>query len=79
MFASQVVNAVLLPLHAIALQMLIRDPKIMGDLRPGRLSLGLGWMGVIVIVACISALAVSWITSNSDVPVERDVPAASSR
>lgn len=79
MFASQVVNAVLLPLHAIALQMLIRDPKIMGDLRPGRLSLGLGWMGVIVIIACISALAVSWITSNSEVPVERDVPAASSR
>ena len=79
MFASQVVNAVLLPLHAIALQMLIRDPKIMGDLRPGRLSLGLGWMGVIVIIACISALAVSWITSNSDASVQRDVPAESSR
>lgn len=79
MFASQVVNAVLLPLHAIALQMLIRDPKIMGDLRPGRLSLGLGWLGVIAIVACISALAVSWITSNSDMPVEPDIPAASAR
>jgi Mn2+/Fe2+ NRAMP family transporter len=79
MFASQVVNAVLLPLHAIALQMLIRDPKIMGDLRPGKVTLGLGWLGVIIIVACIGALAVSWITSHSDGSVEPDVAVAPSR
>lgn len=64
MYASQVVNAVLLPLHAIALQMLASDPTIMGESKPGKLMLASGWFGVVLIVACIGALAVSWITSR---------------
>jgi Mn2+/Fe2+ NRAMP family transporter len=64
MYASQVVNAVLLPLHAIALQMLASDPTIMGESKPGKLMLAAGWFGVVLIVACIGALAVSWITSR---------------
>ena len=64
MYASQVVNAILLPLHAIALQMLASDPLIMGESKPGKLMLAAGWFGVVLIVACIGALAVSWITSR---------------
>ncbi len=64
MYASQVVNAVLLPLHTIALQMLASDPTIMGESKPGKLMLASGWFGVVLIVACIGALAVSWITSS---------------
>lgn len=64
MYASQVVNAILLPLHAIAIQMLASDPSIMGDSKPGKLMLAAGWFGVVLIVACIGALALSWITSR---------------
>ena len=61
-YASQVVNAVLLPLHVVALQLLASDPAVVGSAKPGRLSLGLGWLGVVLIVACVAALAVSWMT-----------------
>lgn len=64
MYASQVVNAILLPLHAIAIQMLASDPSIMGESKPGKLMLAAGWFAVVLIVACIGALAVSWITSR---------------
>ena len=64
MYASQVVNAVLLPLHAIALQMLASDPKIMGESKSGKITLASGWFGVVLIVTCIGALAVSWATSR---------------
>jgi len=64
MYASQVVNAVLLPLHAIALQLLASDPKIMGESKSGKITLVVGWFGVVMIVACIGALAVSWSTSG---------------
>jgi Mn2+/Fe2+ NRAMP family transporter len=59
MYASQVVNAVLLPLHAIALQLLASDKTIMGESRSGKLMLAGGWFGVTLIVLCIGALAVS--------------------
>ena len=62
MYASQVVNAVLLPLHAVALQLLASDPIIMGESRSGKWMLAAGWCGVVMIVTCIGALAVSWIT-----------------
>ena len=64
MYASQVVNAVLLPLHAIALQLLASDRAIMGESKSGKLMQYLGWFGVVLIVACIGALAVSWVTSR---------------
>ena len=62
-YASQVVNAVLLPLHVVALQMLASDPAVMGAARPGRLSFAAGWVGVALITMCVGALAVSWIVS----------------
>lgn len=64
MYASQVVNAVLLPLHAIALQLLASDSSIMGESKSGKMMLASGWFGVVLIIACIAALAGSWITTR---------------
>ena len=63
MYASQVVNAVLLPLHVIALQLLAGDQTVMGASRSGKIMRGFGWFGVAMIIACIVALAVSWTAS----------------
>ena len=63
MYASQVVNAVLLPLHVIALQLLATDSTIVGASKSGKLMLRFGWFGVVLIIACIGALGVSWVAS----------------
>jgi len=60
-YMTQVVNAVLLPLHVIALQLLAADVALMGAARPGRWSLGAGWVGVALILACVGALAWNWL------------------
>ena len=62
-YMSQVVNAVLLPLHVVALQMLVSDRGIVGDARPGRATLTAGWIGIALIVACVGALGWSWLGS----------------
>jgi Mn2+/Fe2+ NRAMP family transporter len=61
-YSSQVVNAVLLPLHVVALQLLARDPKVVGDAKIGGVSTIFGWTGVVLTVACVGALALSWIS-----------------
>ena len=60
-YTSQVVNAVLLPLHVIALQLLTNDRSITGAVRPGRASRAAGWVSIALILACVGALAWSWI------------------
>jgi Mn2+/Fe2+ NRAMP family transporter len=60
-YTSQVVNAVLLPLHVIALQLLARDVRIMGEARSGLPAQIAGWTSIALIVACIAALIGSWI------------------
>jgi Mn2+/Fe2+ NRAMP family transporter len=60
-YTSQVVNAVLLPLHVIALQLLASDASITGAVRPGRASRAAGWVSIALILACVGALAWSWI------------------
>lgn len=60
-YTSQVVNAVLLPLHVIALQVLAGDPAIMGAARPAGWARSAGWAGVVLILACVGALGWSWI------------------
>jgi Mn2+/Fe2+ NRAMP family transporter len=59
-YTSQVVNAVLLPLHAIALQWLVNDASITGTARPGFWSRVAGWVSIALILACVGALAWSW-------------------
>lgn len=60
-YASQVVNAVMLPLHVIALQLLTRDPRVMGTARSGPWVALAGWVSIGLIVACVLALAASWL------------------
>lgn len=55
-YLSQVVNAVLLPLHAFALILLVRDPAIVGTARPRPWMLGAAWTSLGLIVACVAAL-----------------------
>ena len=60
-FMSQVVNAVLLPLHVIALQLLAGNAAIMGTARQGQWSRAAGWGSIALILACIGALVGSWL------------------
>lgn len=55
-YFSQVVNAILLPLHVIALQFLAADRKVMGEATLGKGTLVMGWIGVGVIVVCVGGL-----------------------
>jgi len=62
-YTSQVVNAVILPLHVIALYLLASNVEIMGDARIGLASRIASWASIALIIACIVALAVSWLRS----------------
>jgi len=56
-YSSQVVNAVLLPLHVTALILLARDPAILGEARPRPWMLASAWVSLALILACVGALA----------------------
>jgi Mn2+/Fe2+ NRAMP family transporter len=60
-YLTQVVNAVLLPLHVIALILLARDPAIVGEARPARWVLTAAWLSLALILLCVGALASSWL------------------
>jgi Mn2+/Fe2+ NRAMP family transporter len=60
-YSSQVVNAVVLPLHVIALQLLSSDANICGSARSGKWTRMAGWVSISLILACVAALAWSWI------------------
>ena len=62
-YTSQVVNAVMLPLHVIALYLLASDTSIMGDARLGAKARVASWVSIALIIACILALARSWVMS----------------
>jgi len=62
-YASQVVNAVLLPLQVVALLLLAGDRAVVGDAGPGKISLLAGWVGVSLVVTCVGALVVNWLSS----------------
>jgi Mn2+/Fe2+ NRAMP family transporter len=60
-YTSQVVNAVLLPLHVIALQLLAGSAAIMGAARSTRWERVAGWVSIALILACVVALGRSWV------------------
>ena len=60
-YASQVVNAVLLPLHVVALQLLASDPASRRRCAAGTVGVHRGLGGLALILACVGALAWSWI------------------
>lgn len=59
-YFSQVVNAVLLPLHVVALQLLASNSSLMGNARSGSASRLAGWASISLICACLVALMLSW-------------------
>jgi Mn2+/Fe2+ NRAMP family transporter len=63
-YSSQVVNAVLLPLHLIALQLLASDKALMGDAHSDRNTVIVGWISIFLVFACIAALTMSWLGSS---------------
>ena len=64
MYASQVVNAVLLPLHVIALLLLAGNRQIMGQHMAGPKALACGWFFLVLIIVSILALVASWVTQE---------------
>ena len=60
-YSSQVVNAVLLPLHVIALQLLASDKTLMGEAHSDRSTVIAGWISIVLVFACIAALTLSWL------------------
>jgi Mn2+/Fe2+ NRAMP family transporter len=56
-YASQVVNAVVLPLHLVALLLLAGDGQLMGELRASRAEAVLGWGSVVLVLACVGTMA----------------------
>jgi Mn2+/Fe2+ NRAMP family transporter len=55
-YSSQVVNAVVLPLHVVALQLLSSDGALMGEARSTSWVRAGGWISIALIVACVGAL-----------------------
>jgi len=62
-YSSQVINAVLLPLHVVALHLLARDAGLMGDARSRGVATLAERAGIAVIVACVLALSWSWMST----------------
>lgn len=60
-YTSQVVNAIMLPLHVIALHLLARDSGIMGNSSSSTASRIASSVSIALIIACISALIFSWL------------------
>lgn len=62
-YTSQVVNAVMLPLHVIALHLLASDASIMGVAKSSKTSMIASCVSIALISACIAALTTSWISA----------------
>jgi Mn2+/Fe2+ NRAMP family transporter len=58
-YSSQVVNAVLLPLHVVALLLLAQDAKLMGESRIGKPTRFAAGVSIALILACVGTLAFS--------------------
>jgi Mn2+/Fe2+ NRAMP family transporter len=60
-YSSQVVNAVVLPLHIVGLLLLAGNAEIMGEARSSPVSRTLGWISFALVLACLGGMAWSWI------------------
>jgi len=58
-YSSQMVNAVLLPLHVVALLLLAQNKSLMGESQIGLKSRVAAWVSIALIVACVGALTFS--------------------
>ena len=62
-YSSQVSNAVLLPLHVIALHVIARDGRLMGTATSTIGAAALERLSILVIIGCVVALNWSWAAS----------------
>ncbi|QJR38300.1 divalent metal cation transporter [Gemmatimonas groenlandica] len=60
-YSSQVLNAVMLPLHIVALLLLAGNAEIMGSARSSTGARFLGWISFVLVLACLGGMAWSWI------------------
>ena len=60
-YSSQVLNAVVLPAHIIALLLLAGNAEIMGVARSSPGERFLGWLSFALVLACLGGMAWSWI------------------
>jgi Mn2+/Fe2+ NRAMP family transporter len=61
LYLAAIVNGVCAPILLVAIMLTANDPRVLGDDRPGRLILGLGWLTtVLMAVAAITMLA-AWL------------------
>jgi len=60
-YSSQVVNAVVLPAHLVALLLLAGNAEIMGEARSSPVSRTMGWISLALVLACLGGMAWSWI------------------
>lgn len=58
-YSSQVVNAVILPLHVLALLLLAQNASIMGEARISKGARIAAWISIALIVACVGAMVFS--------------------
>ena len=58
-YSSQLVNAVLLPLHVIALLLLARNANIIGEAKIGQGAQIAAVISIVLILACVGAMAFS--------------------
>lgn len=58
-YSSQIINAVLLPLHVIALLLIARNTNIMGEARIGKSACVAACISIASILACVVALALN--------------------
>ena len=63
-YATQVVNAVVLPLHVIALQVLAGSASVAGPSRSGPWTRAAGWLSIALVLACVGALGWSWVAGR---------------
>ncbi len=58
-YSSQVVNAVILPFHVVALLLLAQNKTLMGESQVGPKTRVAAWVSIALIVACVGALTFS--------------------
>ncbi len=61
-YSSQVLNAVVLPFHIVALLLLAGNADIMGAARSSPASQLAGWGSLVLVLACLGALTWSWMS-----------------
>jgi NRAMP (natural resistance-associated macrophage protein)-like metal ion transporter len=61
LYLAAIVNGVCAPILLVAIMLTANDPRVLGDDRPGRLILGLGWLTTALMAVAAIALLAAWL------------------